>query len=472
MGRYQTEFITQMNASDVYVITADQFDTSVLDDDDDCVSNLDELIAGTDPLSTEMGPAFDLRDDSEFFIRSIAGYQLDRFARNIEDLAFIVEQQTTVVWPDDSYYEVQTAATSTLNGDGSLPDTTGTVCDGGAECKIVPGTYVLINHTLDQRSLLTVPVISRDDQANALLLPDEIISLVERPISPRFDAEYAITLTTQRTHYECEGGGSMIKELSDSISLYDLQGNQVGGIRREGYMFDQCRMVVRNRLLPDGAYLINGSLETEDKNNYGSGQLEYHYDGFSLVDDTGLQYQVQAAVEYVDGYDWQYRRIVSIDEYQLTLPSGEIAERISDTRFSYRDMILPTTFSVVGNIQNTRTSGQQVTIRTDPVFVRDYNPGTPDSPNPVSGTIELRANDGSVIYISADPVIGSSDPLWDLTTTTDFTSETGEQFVEAGIKYDLSFDSWDVDCVPGDTTGREIPEYTASICSDEFLEIE
>jgi hypothetical protein len=45
----------------------------------------------------------------------------------------------TISWPDDGWYQVQTA-------DGSA-----TLCNGGSSCEVDPGQYLLINHTTGQR---------------------------------------------------------------------------------------------------------------------------------------------------------------------------------------------------------------------------------------------------------------------------------------------------------------------------------
>lgn len=61
LGVHEADFETGGNASEIYVVTAENFNTEGWDDDNDGVSNLSESIAGTNPLIVE-GPPLEVRD--------------------------------------------------------------------------------------------------------------------------------------------------------------------------------------------------------------------------------------------------------------------------------------------------------------------------------------------------------------------------------------------------------------------------
>lgn len=50
-----------------------------------------------------------------------------------------------LAWPNDGWYQVQNAQTYAA------------ICNGGTECQVVPGSYIVINHSLGVRSNIDVP---------------------------------------------------------------------------------------------------------------------------------------------------------------------------------------------------------------------------------------------------------------------------------------------------------------------------
>jgi len=56
----------------------------------------------------------------------------------------VVADGNTIRWPNDGWYQVQNA------------DTFASICEGGTECQVAPGNYVVINHSTGQRLTLSV----------------------------------------------------------------------------------------------------------------------------------------------------------------------------------------------------------------------------------------------------------------------------------------------------------------------------
>ena len=69
LASFEQTFRTGTNAAETFTITTDQFDASLFDTDQDGVSNLDELIAGTDP-SVDEDSLLEIRDSFSVIVNS------------------------------------------------------------------------------------------------------------------------------------------------------------------------------------------------------------------------------------------------------------------------------------------------------------------------------------------------------------------------------------------------------------------
>jgi len=69
----------------------------------------------------------------------------------------VVADGNTIRWPNDGWYQVQNA------------DTFASICEGGTECQVAPGNYVVINHSTAQR--LTLSVGGNSSSGNSAAAP-------------------------------------------------------------------------------------------------------------------------------------------------------------------------------------------------------------------------------------------------------------------------------------------------------------
>ena len=384
-------------------------------------------------IGADDGPpeGLDLLEVGPTLLRSLGAYQLDQLATVVDDLAFIAGQTTTIVWPDDSWYQVQNA------------ETLDEVCNGGPECPIVPGSYVVINHTIGERSPLEVPYVDPAEQANAVPLPASSIEVRGQPIP------------LERTLYACENEGSVTLELGSATFELDDFGVR-GTVEPRAYRFDQCRITVRDGLLPDGGYLVQGSLLTVNTNPFDrfSYADSYRYDDLVISGDDGLEYRVDGEVEryFNEGRISTDRRTATIESYEKTLPDGQLGESVNGTEF-FREAVnamggpnlYRETLDADGTVSGLPTAGQRVVITTEPALTRQLvlprNVTEDNAPVPFNGTVELLAEDGSFLYINANPILlnpedSYSPPLVDYEYTTFFGQQIRRnQFELDGFPY-------------------------------------
>ena len=384
-------------------------------------------------VGADDGPpeGLDLLDVGPDLLRSLGAYQLDQLAAVVDDLAFVAGQTTTIVWPDDSWYQVQNA------------ETLDEVCNGGPECQIVPGSYVVINHTIGERSPLEVPYVDPADQADAVPLPASSIEIRGQ------------TIPLERTLYACENEGSVTLEVGSAT--FELDDFRVRGtVEPRVYGFDQCRITVRDGLLPDGTYLLQGDLLTVNTSPFDGFSYadSYRYDDLVISGDDGLEYRVDGEVEryFNEGRISTARRTATIESYEKTLPDGRLGESVNGTQF-FREAVSAMggpnlyreTLDADGTVSGLPSAGQRVVITTEPVLTRQLvlprDVTEDNAPVPFNGTVELLAEDGSFLYINANPILrnpeGSySPPLVDYEYTTFFGQQIRRnQFELEGFPY-------------------------------------
>ena len=425
LGSYEQDYTTGTGDYEFHTVTADQFDTQRWDDDGDGVSNLDELLAGTDPLVVDTTGDFNLADVSGDLLLSSAGYQLNRLAGVVDDMAYIIGQTTTINWPDSDWYQVQIQGLHRITG---LRTVYASVCNGGTECKLLPGMHALINHTTGERSNLDLPYISPDDQPHAIPLPDSTYTSTH----PSYQST---TVSMKRTQYECELGGSMIQETGTGYGIRlagaTYSGSVAGPTYSNGtmqphrYVFDQCYMTVRDGLLPSGNYLLQGKLETVYMGRLDTVGVA-QFDDFSIVGDSGLEYHVQGSVSDADGYYLPYAHTATVANYEKKLPDGQQGEQLTSLQYSYggqRGFLLTTN----GNVRNEKTANQRVTLNT--LAPLDYlrSNGNYVLLRAFSGALEMLADDGSYLFASANPSqeVGSFGGTFYL--DLDYTTKNGDQ---------------------------------------------
>jgi len=212
------------------------------------------------------------------------------------------------------------------------------------------------------------------------------------------------------------------------------------------FVFDQCAMTVRSGLLPDGDYVLNGQYESVSIWHVPSDagvERSYHqnYDAFSLKGASGLEYHVQARVRNAGGYYWPYTRTTTITDYRKLLPGGQLAESVADTQYEYtrgyyldRRNRTAYTLNVSGTVSSEQTANQNVTINTNSTL--NYKWGASNEElTPFNGSMEMLAEDGSFLSLSANPDLIRDDrnnSVYRLDLA--YTNKNGEQELKSGVE--------------------------------------
>lgn len=121
LAYFEQAYRTGINASETYTISSDQFNTESLDADEDGVSNIDELISGTDPLVDE-DALLEVRD---FVVINYAITASSNFESRITEERPYTESFDTSLPPVEFHPEIETHSVDiSINdfGDGSLFD--------------------------------------------------------------------------------------------------------------------------------------------------------------------------------------------------------------------------------------------------------------------------------------------------------------------------------------------------------------
>jgi len=237
-----------------------------------------------------------------------------------------------------------------------------------------------------------------------------------------------------------------------------------GRIRLTEYHFDDCRVTVRDGLLPDGIYQLQGNFRHIFTQSYSLDDSdEYSFNAVSITGDNGLNYQVQGQTTYSSANGGFIReRNTTIANYQKTDTTGAVTQKLSDvdynfnSAFSSAPFYYTETLDVDGSILSIDTGNQQVTLSTEPSMVRRR--ARLDT-NIDEGQIEMLAEDGSFLYLSPNPFIDPDTTLFNapLLIDLDYTTASGNQITSDRVIRTLQVEA--MQCEEGrlsriDSTGR------------------
>ena len=308
------------------------------------------------------------------------------------------------------------------------PGDTGTPTDPVALDEIAQPLLVsLAGYQADQL------VFQIDDFAAAISSSDAGVLLEPAQIQTEFLGNL-LTTPTERTSYNCDGGGQMIHEASRLREGLNTESSYFRNV--DAYLFDQCMHSSTNTALPNGNYELSGSVLVDDYDRVGSRISENGYisnwTNFSMQGPAGLSYEVSGKIEVktstFDPGDFQLRE-VALDHYQKQL-DGQTVELLQNVVFNQNFTANRSsgrqsyTLNVDGSYQGPLAGGKLVTVNTDPVLARVLAFGTiADQAQPFSGQVQISADDGGELLLSANATGDSTSTLF---VDSAFMTSTGD----------------------------------------------
>ena len=371
-------------------------------------------------------------------------------------VATVTVDGNTISWPDDGWYQVQSASTFE------------SFCNGESSCTVEDGTYLVINHTTGERftnievggddlDLASHSGLALDSLSNDILLEldgyrldqtanyaPEVsagivaastahVELARVEITYDFKGEDKI-LPVERNQYACPAGGIMT--LESGVSVVNESGS-VHHIDYAVYDFDNCRATVDEGVPVPDTYRMNGSLttlhESVSGNDFQTNTREITFVNFDLRGDLGFTLTADANISMwlSIGNDSSASRNVAISEYVMQLDTGVNAQPI----VNLKDATLVQQFSTTANgrLQSSSletsgvfsgelTDGVEVTVSTLEPLARTQVVGVSANQSvPFKGRVQMRTADGTELTINAN-----TDIVEDQSLLVDYTLRTAD----------------------------------------------
>lgn len=169
----------------------------------------------------------------------------------------------TISWPDNGWYQVQSASDYS------------TVCEGGTQCQVEVGTYIVINHSTGERfDGIRVDAAGGSNPSPTVSDVTVTGNTIQWPDNGWYQVQSAVDYTTS-----CEGG----TECTVSDGTYNVI-NLTNGER------------YTNVVVPQGTDNGNNGGGNNNGNNNSGGGVQVNGDTISWPDDGW--YQVQSATDY------------------------------------------------------------------------------------------------------------------------------------------------------------------------------